>query len=127
MRHLLAAVALLVAFALPALAVGPQDVTLTFTTRTGGGPVTGYRLYVNDQLKGTVVNNQPVAAAIPGNGTYKFCVNAFNATGETAGGNCLTRTVGDSAPAPTDVLTVTFACELAASPVKCTVTSVSQP
>jgi hypothetical protein len=53
---LIAAFALLCSFA--AQAVGPQDVTLTFQTRAGGGPVEGRRLYINGALVGEVTSGR---------------------------------------------------------------------
>lgn len=126
MRLVTCLAAFLCAFA--ALAVGPQDLTVTFQTRAGGGTVQGHRLYVNDELVGTVQSGQAVSGAIPGNGTYKVCVNAFNATGETEGGQCKTAALVDAAPAPTDVIDVKFACESAQGQVgTCTVTFTPQP
>jgi hypothetical protein len=119
MRYVFVAFALLVS--LSAFAVGPQDVTLTFATRPGGGAVTGHRLYINDVLKGPIVSGTTFSAAVPGNGTYKFCVNAYNATGETAGGNCQTRTLNDLAPGLTDVVTVTFQCAATPTALTCSV------
>lgn len=119
----IAAFVLSLVLAATALAVGPQDMTLTFQTRAGGGAAQGHRLYVNDVLKGTVTSGQTVTAAvsgITGNGSWKICVNAFNATGETAGGNCKTAVVSDLAPAPTDVITVTMQCQMV-TPSTCTV------
>jgi hypothetical protein len=124
MRFIFAAVALLVV-SFAALAVGPQDVTLTFTKRAGGGPVDGYRLYVNDVNKGAIASGMSFAAAVPGNGTYKFCVRAHNATAEAPDGNCQTRTLSDLAPALTDVVTVTFQC--AATPTSLTCSVVTPP
>jgi hypothetical protein len=98
--RLLAAIAVLVC--MPALAVGPQNVSVTFTTRTGGGPVSGHRLYINDALAGTVATGVfTTTPPVPGNGTYKFCVRAFNATAEAPDGNCQTRALSDLAPAMT--------------------------
>lgn len=121
MRHLLT-LALLAAFALPAFAVGPQDVTLEFTTRAGGGPVEGHVLYINGARIGEVRSGEAISGAIPGNGPYVACVSGYNVnrtvnppvTQETAGGNCLTATLGDlppDPPAPTDVTLLRFGCQ----------------
>ena len=118
-------------------AVGPQDVTLEFTTQAGGGPVEGHRLYVNGQLVGEIRDGQTISGAIPGNGIYVACVNAYNVnrtvspavTQETAGGTCQTATLADlppDPPAPTDVTLFQFACQLEV-PGTCAVTFTPSP
>lgn len=116
----------LTVLALPAFAVGPQDMVVTFATRAGGGAPTGHVLYVNDVAKGSIVSGVTVPAAqsgITGNGTWKVCVQAVNASGSTAGGNCITSTITDplQPPGPTDVVTLIFTCQTT-TPQTCVVT-----
>jgi hypothetical protein len=123
MRYLIAALALL-AFALPSFAVGPQDGTLVFQSRAGGGPVDSYRIYVNDTLVGELAQSgDTFSEIVPGDGTYRVCVNGVNTTAESPAGGCQTIVVGDpppDPPAPVDVLSIELRCELT-DPVTCEV------
>ncbi len=72
-----------------AWAAPPYDVTATFDPPPDGGTPAGYRFYegcVDDANRGTLVgevsSGQTFAGLLPGNGTYTFCVSAYNATGE---------------------------------------------
>jgi len=74
----------------PAFAAPPYDVTVTFSPPLIGGAPDGYNLYVDDcaitgplgVAVGSVTSGQTFPALILADGTYQFCVRAFNAAGE---------------------------------------------
>jgi len=72
-----------------AWAAPPYDVTATFDPPVSGGTPTGYRLYqgcVSDAERGTLVGStvsgQTFAELLQTDGTFTFCVAAFNESGE---------------------------------------------
>ena len=75
----------------PAFAAPPYDVTVTFSPPLIGGAPDGYNLYVDDcavtgplgAATGSVTSGQTFPALILADGTYQFCVRAFNSAGET--------------------------------------------
>ncbi len=132
MRGLFAALCLVV-LATPAFANPPYDVTATFTApvvdATHGMP-TGYRLYQGcatgqtKTLVGTVTSGQKFTGLLTADGSYSFCVHAFNGTGEGPRSNIANVVIDDFDPvpgAPTN-FTVTISCD-----ASCTVNVTSTP
>lgn len=102
-------VLLLCLFALPALAAPPYDVTATFTAPVVDathGPPTGYRLYRGCRagetkvLVGSVTSGQTFTGLLTADGTYSFCVHAFNATGQGPSSNVAVVVINDFEPVP---------------------------
>lgn len=115
-----ACLAVAIALAVPPAAFAAQDATITFSPPITGGAPTGYRLYRDSTLIGSVSSGQTLTALFPNDiGTYAIAVSAFNATGE---GPKVTQTVtlGAVVPGPVQNLTITLKCATA-SPPTCTV------
>lgn len=118
---------------LTASAAPPYDVTATFTPpavdATHGAP-TGYRLYKGcatgqtKALVGTVTSGQKFTGLLTVDGSYSFCVHAFNATGEGPRSNIANVVINDYDPAPGAAtnFTVTVSCD-----ASCTVEITSTP
>jgi hypothetical protein len=102
-------------------AFAAQDGTITFSPPVTGGAPTGYRLYRDSTLVGTVSSGQTLTALFPNDvGVYQIGVEAFNATGA---GPRVTQTVtlGAVVPGPVTNLKITLNCATT-SPPTCTVT-----
>ncbi len=116
MKRLL--ILLLLPFA--ALAAPPYDVTVTFSPPSSGGAVNGYNLYVDDcavsgaigAAAGTVTSGQTFPSLIVADGTYQFCVRAFNAAGEQPDpGQVATAIISDlPIPGPIQNLGIQITC-----------------
>lgn len=125
---LLAALFMTTAYADP-----PYSVTATFTAPVVDathGAADGYRLYQGCQagetktLVGTVASGQTFTGLLTAQGTYSFCVHAFNTAGEGPRSNIQVVNINDFAPAPgaPTNLQVTVTCD-----ASCTVTITNQP
>jgi len=110
------------------LAAPPYDVTVTFTPPVTGGAPDGYNLYVDDcavsgavgAAVGTVTSGQTFPGLIVADGTYQFCVRAFNAAGEQpSAGQVATADISDlPLPGPVNNLGIQITCPAS----NCTVT-----
>lgn len=104
MRYLLLALVLVSA---GALGDPPYSVTATFDPPLDGGPVAGYRLYVGcessankGQVFGEIAPGQSFSGALTQDGTYKFCLAAYNDTGEGGISDISVVTIDDFDPVP---------------------------
>jgi hypothetical protein len=102
-----------------ALAAPPYDVTVTFSPPLTGGPPDGYNLYVDDcAVSGPVgaptlvTSGQTFPGLILADGTYDFCVRAFNAAGENPDpGQVATAVINDlPLPGPVENLGIQVVC-----------------
>jgi len=110
------------------LAAPPYDVTVTFTAPTTGGTPDGYNLYVDDcavsgptgAAVGSVVSGQTFVSLIVADGTYQFCVRAFNTAGEQPDpGQVATADIADlPLPGPVNNLGIQITCPAS----NCTIT-----
>lgn len=100
-----------VAVTLAAAASGapPYDVTATFdppVVTATEGPADGFRLYQgcrageSKALVGEVTSGQTFTGLLTADGTYSFCVHAYNATGEGPSSPVAVVTINDFDPAP---------------------------
>jgi len=115
---------LLALIALSAFAA--QNATITFDVPNTGGAPTGYRLFRDGALVGSVANGQTLTALFPNDvGTYLIGVEAFNATGA---GQRVNKSVvlGDVVPGPVRNLLITLNCATT-SPPTCTVVITDAP
>ena len=91
-----------------ALAAPPYDVTVTFSPPLSGGVPDGYNLYVDDcavsgpigSAEGSVTSGQTFPSLILADGTYEFCVRAFNAAGENPDPGQVATAIIDDLPLP---------------------------
>ncbi len=101
-------------------AAPPYDITVTFTAPVTGGTPDGYQLYVDDCATtgavgapvGTATSGQTFPGLIIADGTYQFCVRAFNAAGEQPDpGQVATAIISDLAiPGPIGNLGISVLC-----------------
>ena len=102
------------------LAAPPYDVTVTFSPPSVGGAPDGYNLYVDDcavsgplgAAVGSVTSGQTFPGLILADGTYDFCVRAFNAAGENPDpGQVATAVISDlPLPGPVENLGIQVTC-----------------
>lgn len=124
MRLLAAVLALVsVVLAMPAFAASPQDGTFTITPPTTGGAPTGYRVYVDNKLFGTVTSGQKLTALVPDFGTYSIALEPFNSAG--SGPRTTQQHTLGGPPGPA-TFTLTFSCTQTTPPT-CTDVVVSTP
>lgn len=116
--------------ALVALAALPlnaaQNAAFTFDIPNTGGTPTGYRVYRDNTLVGSLTSGQSLNAFFPNDtGTYLVGVEAFNATGP---GSRVNKTVvlGPAVPGPVRNLVITLNCATT-TPATCTVTVTDAP
>jgi hypothetical protein len=103
-----------------ALAAPPYDVTVTFSPPLTGGAPDGYNLYVDDcavtgpvgAAVGSVTSGQTFLGLILADGTYDFCVRAFNVAGENPDpGQVATAVINDlPLPGPVENLGIQVVC-----------------
>ncbi len=106
------------------MAAPPYDITVTFTPPTIGGAPAGYNVYVDDCAvtgatslpAGTLLVTETTGKTFPGliiaDGTYQFCVRAFNAVGEQPDpGQVATAVISDlPLPGPVNNLGIQVTC-----------------
>jgi len=120
--HLIAIAAVLLA--LPAIAA--QNGTITFDVPNTGGAPTGYRLFRDGTIVGSVTNGQTFTALSPVDvGTVLLGIESFNATGTGPRVN-KSVTLGAVVPGPVRNVVYTFACAQTTPPT-CTVTITDAP
>jgi hypothetical protein len=117
--------------ALVAQAAPPYDVTVTFTPPSTGGAPDGFNLYVDDcavsgplgAATGSVVSGQTFPSLILADGTYQFCVRAFNAAGENPDpGQVATAIIADlPLPGPVNNLGIQVMCPSSSCTISVTV------
>ena len=113
------------------LAAPPYDVTVTFSPPSVGGAPDGYNLYVDDcavsgplgAAVGSVSSGQTFPGLILADGTYDFCVRAFNAAGENPDpGQVATAVINDlPIPGPVNSLGIQVTCPLSNCTINVTV------
>ncbi len=114
-----------------ALAAPPYDVTVTFSPPTTGGAPDGFNLYIDDcavtgaigASAGTVTSGQTFPGLIVADGTYQFCVRAFNAAGEQPDpGQVATAVISDlPIPGPVNSLGIQVDCPLSNCTINVTI------
>ena len=122
---------LLLLLPIMALAAPPYDVTVTFSPPSVGGAPDGYNLYVDDcavsgplgAAVGSVSSGQTFPGLILADGTYDFCVRAFNAAGENPDpGQVATAVINDlPIPGPVNSLGIQVTCPLSNCTINVTV------
>lgn len=106
-------------------ALAAQNGTVTFDVPNTGGAPTGYRLYRDGTLVGSVTSGQTFTALFPNDtGTYVIGVEAFNATGP---GPRVNKSVTLSPLVPGPVRNVVITCPVPPAPATIVCTIVDAP
>ncbi|RBQ17199.1 chitinase [Spongiactinospora rosea] len=85
----------------PATAVATAgDTNVTLRWGTGGGTVTGYRVYEGTTQRAQVISTTADISGVGKCQTHKYTIKAYNVTGESAGRDVNATTTGCSGPSP---------------------------